>query len=60
MYFPFFKLKRWGERSAVQPQTIYSAFPQGEGFLRHLHLIPSNRGIATPVCELVRDDQQSF
>ncbi len=28
LYFPFFKPQTGGKRSAIQPQTIYSEFPQ--------------------------------
>ena len=28
MYFPFAELHGWDKRSAGQPQTIYSEFPQ--------------------------------
>ena len=28
MYFPFFEPQSGSKRSAVQPQTIYSEFPQ--------------------------------
>ena len=31
MYFLLFELYGWGKRSAVQPQTVYSAFPKGVG-----------------------------